>query len=731
MRNSQIYQFGPFQLIPSERLLLRGAEIVELPPKVFDTLVLLVRDNGHVVAKDEIMRTIWPDSFVEEGNLTRNISVLRKALNSENSQHQYIDTVPKVGYRFIGEVNELGAHSADLAIERLTVSKTSIIEEEEIGLKTYPLLSPLRQLRWGRWGAKSSLAIVGLATLGIFWFLLARTGSKTEEARGEPIVATFNQVSSQPGVEVFPSLSPDGKLVVYASNREGNWDIYLQRVGGQTAINLTADSPSEDTHPAFSPDGNRIAFRSWRDGGGLFVMGATGENVRRIADFGYHPAWSPDGKEIVFAMAKVVDSSNRSVIPSQLWAVNVATGEKRLITDGDAVQPQWSPKGHRIAYWGLQKGGQRDIWTVSSHGSQRVAVTDDEYFNWNPIWSPDGEYLYFVSDRAGSMNVWRVPIEERSGKVLGKAQPVTMPSSYSQHISFSRDGQHIAYVRVANQQNIKRVTFDPDSERLAGDLTWITQGDKHTGSPDVSPDGQWLTFDSQGDKQEDIFVAKTDGSALRQLTEDTYRDRGPRWSADGKRIAFYSDRGGKYEIWVVNFDGTGLRQITSTSASSVFYPVWSPDSTRLIYRTRGSPATIVEVGIPWQQQSPESLPPLASDSELSFTPWSWSFDGRKLAGWRRTPEDAHSGIFLYSLDSKQFDKLTDFGNRPVWLSDNRRLLFFYHDKLYLLDTSSEKIKELLSTAPDQIHGLTVSRSTNLICFSIEIAEADIWVATFR
>jgi hypothetical protein len=139
----------------------------------------------------------------------------------------------------------------------------------------------------------------------------------------------------------------------------------------------------------------------------------------------------------------------------------------------------------------------------------------------------------------------------------------------------------------------------------------------------------------------------------------------------------------------------------------------------------------VEVELPWQQQSPESLPPIGDYSELSFTPWSWSPDGRKLAGWLRNREDPHSGIFLYSLDSKQFEKLTDFGNRPVWLSDNRRLLFFYHDKLYLLDTRSGKTKELLSTAPDQIQGLTVSRNSNLICFSIDIAEADIWVATFQ
>ena len=729
MRNPQVYQFGPFQLIPSERLLLRGDDVVELPPKVFDTLVMLVRESGHVVEKDEIMRAIWPDAFVEESNLTRNISVLRKALNSEDA-HQYIDTVPKVGYRFVAQVHKLGEQRADTVIERLTISRTSTVEEEEIGLKVSRATKRRPQIQTSR-AVALGLAVLALGVIAVLSFLILRPGFRTEESGRAPLFGNFTQISYQPSLEAFPSLSPDGKLIVFASDRAGNWDIYLQRVGGQTTINLTSDSPTEDTHPAFSPDGDRIAFRSSRAGGGIFVMEATGENVRRIADFGHHPTWSPDGSEIVLAVAKVADPSNRSIIPSQLWVVNVSSGEKRLITEGDAVQPQWSPSGHRIAYWGLQKGGQRDIWTVSSEGSHTVAVTDDEYFNWNPIWSPRGDYLYFLSDRAGSMNVWRVPIDERSGKTVGPPEPVTTPSAYTQHLSFSRDGQHLAYVRVTSRQNIKRLNFDPESEQLSGESIWITPGDRRTGSPDLSPDGQWVAFDSQGDKQEDIFLARTDCGELRRLTDDAFRDRGPRWSADGRQIAFYSDRGGKYEIWIINSDGTGLRQLTSTSAAIVFYPVWSPDSTRLAYRTRGSPASIAEISLPWEEQTPESLPPIDEDRELTFTPWSWSSDGRKLAGWLRTRDDPHSGIFLYSLNSKEFEKLSDFGNRPVWLADNRRLLFFYRDKLYLLNTPSGRIKELLSTAPDQIHGLTVSRDTNLVGLSVETAEADIWVATLQ
>jgi Tol biopolymer transport system component len=143
----------------------------------------------------------------------------------------------------------------------------------------------------------------------------------------------FAQLTDQPGWERFPSLSPDGKSVAYASRTTGNWDIYLQRVGGRNPINLTKDSLADDSQPAFSPDGEWIAFRSERGGGGIFVMGATGESVRRLTDSGHNPAWSPDGREIAYATEVVSDPGVRNTV-SQLWAVAVFSGERRLISPG-------------------------------------------------------------------------------------------------------------------------------------------------------------------------------------------------------------------------------------------------------------------------------------------------------------------------------------------------------------------------------------------------------------
>ncbi|MBI1786316.1 MAG: serine/threonine-protein kinase, partial [Acidobacteria bacterium] len=356
----------------------------------------------------------------------------------------------------------------------------------------------------------------------------------------EPVRLRFTQLTDQAGPETFPSLSPDGRSLAYASRASGNWDIYLQRVGGKNPVNLTKDSSAGDTQPAFSPDGEQIAFRSERNGGGIFVMGATGESVRRLTDFGNNPAWSPDGKEIVFSTARWADPASRIAREGQLWVVDSSSGEKRQLTRPDtvpdAVQPNWSPHGHRIAYWAVH-GAQRDIWTVSADGTQPVAVTKDAALDWSPVWSPDGNYLYFASDRGGSMNLWRVRIDEKSGRVPGRLEAITTPSPYSGPISISRDGKRIAYVQQLTTANIQKAGFDPVKESIVSQPQWITQGSHQARDPQLSSDGEWLTFMEWG-KQEDIFVIKTDGAGLRQLTNDVYKDRSPRWSPDGRRIAF-------------------------------------------------------------------------------------------------------------------------------------------------------------------------------------------------
>ena len=332
-------------------------------------------------------------------------------------------------------------------------------------------------------------AVLLAIILGVSAFALYALRDKMFESGNTASVknAAFSQLTEQSGRELFAQISPDGKTVYFASRKAEKWDIYSQRTGGKTAVNLTADSGFDDTQPAVSPDGELIAFRSERNGGGIFVMGASGESVRRVTDSGFYPAWSPDQKEIVFCQDNFSMPDARSVIPSELQAVNPATGETRVLTKIDAVQPNWSPNGTRIAFWGTNSGGIREIFTVAADGrSEPVKVTNDAAFNWNPVWSPDGKYLYFASNRGGGMNFWRVAVDEQTGEVSGAAEAVATPSTYSQHLSFSADGNLLAYVNVNKNKNIYRIAFDEKRETLAGDSEQITSGSRSATIPSVS-----------------------------------------------------------------------------------------------------------------------------------------------------------------------------------------------------------------------------------------------------
>jgi len=556
-------------------------------------------------------------------------------------------------------------------------------------------------------------------------YMIYRRFSATRTAA--VVNATFTQLTDQPGPEYFPSLSPDGKSFVYASYASGNWDIYFQRVGGKNPINLTKDSPADDTQPVISPDGERIAFRSEREGGGIFVMGATGENVMRVSDFGNNPTWSPEGNSIACTDEGPLEPAIRNNPNSRVWTLNVDTGEKRQVSKDDSIQSNWSPHGHRIAYAGRRNATQRDVWTIPAGGGEPVEVTNDAALDANPVWSPDGKNLYFVSDRAGSMNIWRVPIDEQTGSVLGPPQPVTAPSSYSAQLSFSRDGSRVAYAQIGRLANLKRIEFNPEKEAVTGQGEWITQGSRFASVPHVSADGEWVAFDSQGGTQDDLFVIRRDGTTLRQLTNDPYKDRAPRWSPDGKRVAFFSDRSGKWEIWIINSDGSGLKQLTYTPVT-VTTPQWSPDGTRIAYRISAATPSIIVVDKPWTEQLPEVLP---SDREAaSWGVWSWSPDGRRLAGSKQL-NGPQNGIVIYNLESRNYETLTDFGGQPVWLSDSRRILFQSQGKLYLMDSQSKRTHEIFSATPNVFQGLSLTRDDRLIYLSVVTTESDIWLMNLQ
>jgi serine/threonine protein kinase len=539
---------------------------------------------------------------------------------------------------------------------------------------------------------------------------------------------TFMQITTQHGAEFFPSLSPDGRSIVYASDSFGNWDINLQRVGGQNAINLTKDSPSDDTQPAFSPGGESIAFRSERDGGGIYIMGATGESVRRLTDFGYNPSWSPDGLRIVFSEESVVDSPRKRTDQSVLWIVALETGKAHQISKADGVQPHWSPHGQRIAYWAHQ-GGNRDIWTIRPDGTDPVRVTHDSALDWNPVWSSDGQYLYFSSDRAGNTNLWRVRLDETSGRVLEPFEPVTTGGGTAQrmHTSMSAGGTQLAYVEQVVTEDLFRISFDPVAMKVSGEATAVTKGLGVITDPDVSPDGHWLAYEMVG-VHEDIVISRSDGSGEVRLTNDAFRDRVPRWSPDGNRIAFYSNRTGNYQVWMINRNGSDLQQVTNDPIA-VNRSVWSPDGKHLACCHDDGSCFIIDADATGGVRSRKTLPDFDVPNE-QFDLWSWSPDQKWLAGRRlfRVGSVESRGLVLFSLQSQTYRTITSSGQSARWLKGGSRLLFLDEGKLRAVDTRSGAVSSLLSL-PLTLNSLALSPDNRTLYFSGIAHEADIWLIT--
>jgi Tol biopolymer transport system component len=463
-------------------------------------------------------------------------------------------------------------------------------------------------------------------------------------------------------------------------------------------------------------------------------MGSTGESVRRLTDFGFNPAWMPGGKELVVATEGAFAPYGRGNAASELWVIDTAAGAKRKIFAGDAVQPSVSPHGVRIAYWGLPRGGaQRDVWTIPAGGlapgEKPVPVTQDAAIDWNPFWSADGKSLYFGSNREGTMNLWRVSIDERSGKPLGPPEPLSLPAREILQSSISADGRHIAFRVVEDDFSIERVTFDPAAEKVVSDPVSLARASSPFLGSAISPDGKTLVYGSFG-AREDLFLGGVDGTGHRKLTDDASRDRNPTFSADGRKIFFQSDRSGRWEIWSIAPDASGLAQVTKTAGETPAFPVCSPDGKRLAL-VYGSQMRFLELGT---GESKLSDPLPAPPKGFEFAPASWSPDGSRLAGTLLPAggEGPNAGVAVFSLGARLYERLTTTGGNPTYLPDGRRLLFEDRDGIRLLDGSTKR-SSLVSAASTQRPFNLGALSPDGRSFFIlrRSSQSDIWRMSFR
>jgi serine/threonine protein kinase len=562
-----------------------------------------------------------------------------------------------------------------------------------------------------------------LIGIGVFFFFQKKSASTIDWTK-----SSNTQLTQNSGTEFFPSLSPDGKVFVYAADTNGNFDIYIQRISSKKAENLTQNSNSDDTMPAFSPDGERIAFRSEREPRGIYVMGLKGENIQRISDFGFHPSWSPDGKEIVVSTFGRDQPTVRANGEHFLKIINLENGSVRDLIKLEATFPAWSPNGKRIAYW-FYSGttGKREIATISKDGGEpKIVAKDFAVSNWNPVWSPDGNFLYFVSSRSGSMGFWRVKIDEPSGEVSSEPEPVNTLSKYSRHLGFSKDGKRLIYVQTNNQSNIQGIEFDSKNLKPIGAPFWITQGDREIVRPELSPDGKTFQMRIVRLTQDDLVLVNRDGQDWRDITNDDPFDRYSRWSPDGKQIAFSSDRAGNSNVWICNADGTNQRQITfpTEQQPNFGFPVWSPDGKRLSVSNGTAPTYIIDLAKNWNQQTPQKITP--EGNSRGFVAWDWSPDGTKLVG--TALKEKGGSLAVYDFQTNGFQKIIEDAEYVTsWLPDSRHFIYSRDNKIFIVDSLTKEIKELFAHPTLQPRAPFVSRDGKLLYYAAYSAESDIWM----
>ena len=581
--------------------------------------------------------------------------------------------------------------------------------------------------RWRRMTRRPVLlgaALVAFVAISGAAIVATRLG----DARPPVPVGTVTKLTWEDGAESGPTLSPDGNWLAYAHAG----DIHLRRVGGSSAVNLTADSRAWDGQPAFSPDGRHIAFASRREGGetsgGIWIIETAGGTARRLSRRGFDPAWSPDGAEIVFNTEFTGYAIGR-VRASEMRAVTVSSGVDRSVTAGDAVMGAWSPGGHRIAFTRAFVAGKAaglwDIWTMRPDGSDPVQVSDDMAFDMYPVWSPDGRYLYWTRAEVDASTIWRARVDERTGRLQGSPEAFALPASLVLRISFSADGSRIVYESRAPESNVSRVAFDPLTGRVRGSAAPVTTGSRAWTEAEVAPDGRLVLVMSLGR----LHLADSVAAGLSAVPGGR-ADRTPRWSPDGSRIVFTSGRiPGGATTWIVDADGTGARQLSRFADTAVFFPQWSPDGKRVavIAAADAGGRTFILDAAERPGVVLDTLPLPEGEPALRFRPWSWSRDGKRLVSYSQRG----AGLVAYSFATDRWERLTTSGEYPRWLSDSRRVVYSDGGRIMLLDTDTRKTRELLSMPGYALERPVPGPGDRTLYFIRTRVEGDVWMSEIR
>jgi Tol biopolymer transport system component/DNA-binding winged helix-turn-helix (wHTH) protein len=693
------YAFGDFVLQGAERQLLRTGTPVPLAPKVFDTLQLLLENSGHLVEKDEFMRQLWPDTFVGEDALARNISILRKALGESSDSQSFIATVPTRGYRFVAPVQKLSQLQAPALESNAASSQTSeetvprLAEESQRVARIEPAQLDAAESKAGKssvWSRRVALLVLGIfvgSIAGVITFYLLSPVPIPRVIRSE-------QLTHSGRVDLWARVVTDGARIYFTEREGDHWNLVQTSVSGGASQIVNAPFRNTVVLDA-SPDRSSLLIANFEHRMSLmplWIWPVQGGALKRVGQIeAYSAVWCPDGRQILYSQSDgiyIADSDGMNV-------------RRFAPTDGLPGGFSWSPDG-RILRFDLTsyRTESRALWEIHSDGSQLHPLLDVS--NHPPhtgpgAWSPFGKYFFFGSSRSGIGDIWGIRASTFFSPARAR-EPVRIasgPLSYNNPV-MSRDGRKLFVFGASGGGELIR--YDLKSHKTLSIFPGVCVNDFF-----FSTDGAWVACHSASEQT--ILRMKADGSDRLAVTPVSLNPEALAWSPDSRKIVFTAKTcGGKHRLFLVSADGGDPKELFPDDANQDD-PAWSPDGKQIAF--------IRTVDSSNPGEPPRAIHVLdLSKNQLTVLPESlgirlpaWSPDGRHIAavtiGGRK--------VMLFDLSTRKWTELADgaliFG--PARWSPDGGSIYFQDvlaadEPVYRFRFDNRK-KEVLASFEDLLH----------------------------
>jgi DNA-binding winged helix-turn-helix (wHTH) protein/Tol biopolymer transport system component len=639
--------FGPFRIEPLERRLLRDGVAVPLTPKAFDLLLALVENPGRLLEKDALLKRVWKDAFVEEANLANNISVLRKTLGEQAGGAEYIETVPRRGYRFLAKVEPHGNRDAE---QDVGTSPPDPLPAP-VPAVTSSLRPRTRQL------IPASVALLILVAVAIATRQVGSGGSIPQVVRFA-VAPPFGTVFPSTSEPMSPAVSPDGAHLVFRVLRQGEPVLAIRAID---AVETRILAGTEDGHfPFWSPDGRVVAFFA---NGKLKKVDVAGGPVQIICDAipGYGGTWNRDGV-IVFAPSAT----------DGLFRVPASGGQPMRVTglqhnEAFHRHPQFLPDGRRFLYFAAPES----IYVGSLDGAAPVPVLTSRRA---ALYSSPG-YILYLQDRT----LFAQPFDADRVRLIGDPVPI------ADHIRTG--GTNVggrpaggAAVSISGNGMLAYGTDIP----VKANLTWFDRAGRTLESVGPFPFDRFIDFELSPDATRVAFAAVTQPFAndvwvfdltkghSTQLTFNSASNRRPMWSPDGRRLAFASmrrDGAGFYQKMVTGQEPD--ERVLPTERNQITWPNdWT--SKGILYRSQSNDDVwILPVDgerTPRTVGGPAIQPDVKASPDVEWLAYTSNESGR--------PEVVVQSVATTAVKHRIS---TSGGSMPRWRRDGKELFYLSAD----------------------------------------------------